>query len=286
MTSPTIVPAETPLHELRDHMAASRQSLDRISRALQRTTGPGVLETANAAIGVNGYHERTHYRVPYASVAVINQSSSPIVVVSAAAQSAVPGASQGQFTVPAFGFVSLNMAGQAITFYGAVGATFSYSVMTSRIQPAAGLPGGISAQQVGQANGVASLNGAGIVPASELPPGFGLLAATPVAGVALVNGTPTILSYTFPADGNQHRVLLLGSVQVTSTETGGAVSGSVVPPNGGSPAQPAFLVAGQSTGNHVGTTAAIAGSGTTVSVIQSTALTGGAATMWAEIWGL
>jgi hypothetical protein len=286
MTVPTTAPAETPLHELRDHMAASRQSLDRISRALQRTTGPGVLETANATIGANGYHERTHYRVPYASVAVINQSASPITVVSAAAQSAVPGASQGQFTVPAYGFVSLNMAGQAITFYGAVGAAFSFSVMTSRIQPAAGLPGGISAQQAGQPNGVATLNGTGVVPSSELPAGYGLLAATPAAGFALQNGTPTILTYTFPADGNQHRVLIPSSLQVTSAETGGAVSAEIVPPGGGSPALPSLAAAAQAAGNHVGSTMAICGSGTTVSVNQTSALTAGAALFWAEIWGL
>jgi hypothetical protein len=114
--------------------------------------------------------------------------------------------------------------------------------------------------------------------------GMGLQAATPVAGFALQNATPTILSWTAPNDGNQHRVLLIGSVNVTSAETGGAVTANVTPPGGGSPAVPQILAGGQAAGNHVGLNAAIVEAGSVVTVQQS-ALTVGAATAWVEIWG-
>jgi hypothetical protein len=117
-------------------------------------------------------------------------------------------------------------------------------------------------------------------------PALALQASTGVAGFALQDATPTIISWTAPNDGNLHRVEIFASENVTSALTGGTISGSIVSPAGGSPAQPQVIAANQGTGNHVGTvTGGIVEPGSTVSVIQSSAVTVGAGTVWAEIWG-
>lgn len=116
--------------------------------------------------------------------------------------------------------------------------------------------------------------------------GLGMQAATPVAGVALVNGTPAIITWTTPNDGLQHRVAVFGEVNVGSTETGGAIRLAYTDPAGN--AHNVTLTAGGS-----GAGLASFGSGnlvcvqanTAVTVSQSSALTGGAATVFAEIWG-
>lgn len=111
-------------------------------------------------------------------------------------------------------------------------------------------------------------------------------AATPVAGFALQNGTPGIISWTAPNDGKQHRFTVLASLNVASGETGGQVTVTYQPPSGGfTPGQQVFaggLGAGTASGAPV---SGIVGPGTTVFVLQATALTAGAATVWAEIWG-
>jgi hypothetical protein len=117
------------------------------------------------------------------------------------------------------------------------------------------------------------------------PASWQLLASTGPVGFVLQNATPTILTWQVPNDGNLHRVFFIGSIDVTSAETGGAISGNVTPPGGGSAAQPQILAAGQAGGNHVGSAAAIVGPGTTVTVSQTSALSAGAAVAWVEIWG-
>jgi hypothetical protein len=117
-------------------------------------------------------------------------------------------------------------------------------------------------------------------------PALALQASTGIAGFALQDATPTIISWTAPNDGNLHRVEIFASENVTSALTGGAVSGSIVSPAGGGAAQPQVIAANQGAGNHVGTvTGGIVEPGSTVSVIQSSAVTAGEATVWAEIWG-
>lgn len=114
-----------------------------------------------------------------------------------------------------------------------------------------------------------------------------LQAATPVNGVPLVNGTPNILTWTAPNDGKNHRAYVFASMHVGSAMTGGqielfwtepggtAVGWNIIPPAAGA-------------GYNFGWTQnppIILGPGQTVFVTQSTALTVGAATLWAEIWG-
>jgi hypothetical protein len=117
-----------------------------------------------------------------------------------------------------------------------------------------------------------------------------LQATTGVAGIALVNGTPTILTWTAPSDGSMHPVQILGIVGVASGETGGGVNVAYTDMAGN--AQNSVLVSGslgagsQPFSNVLNKTMILLPSGGTVSIAQSTALTAGAATLWAEIWGI
>lgn len=110
-------------------------------------------------------------------------------------------------------------------------------------------------------------------------------ADTGAAGFALQNGTPTIISWTAPNDGADHRVLVFGEIHVSLAETGGQVSVSATSP--GANAMTFTLDGGAHAASDNPFTARllVIGAGTTVSVAQSTALTAGAATVWAEIWG-
>lgn len=118
------------------------------------------------------------------------------------------------------------------------------------------------------------------------------VATTGNSGVALVNGTPNILSWTAPNDGQLHRALIAITLVVTSNATGGALA-LFSHFNGTSAINATILSGGQSTG--VYTQPATGAYGATLSFLllyggdaltlqQYTALTGGAATVYAEIW--
>ena len=115
---------------------------------------------------------------------------------------------------------------------------------------------------------------------------FNKQAATPVAGVALVNATPNILTWTAPSDGALHRVSILATLDVTSGATAGALGVTITAPDGTSGTLSLF--AGGHTAALYGPAAPmdlIVQSGSTVTVAQTSGLSGGAATVWAEIWG-
>jgi hypothetical protein len=124
---------------------------------------------------------------------------------------------------------------------------------------------------------------------SEMPfavaPVMGLLAATPAAGYTLVNGTGAIISWTAPADGQLHRAILYFVQRVTSTETGGQCQFAIVDPSGSTFTQ--TPVAGGTAGpsHQQGSNTGMIQAGSTVTFSQSTALTLGAAVLWAELWG-
>lgn len=124
-------------------------------------------------------------------------------------------------------------------------------------------------------------------PAALLPP---LQAATPAAGFALQNGTPNIVQWGAPADGLAHRFVLMATRNVTSAETGGQVSLTYTPPGAGAPPI-TTVVAGGGSGvgsGSLGNTATIVGMaapGTFVTLSQTSALTVGAATVNAELYG-
>lgn len=112
-----------------------------------------------------------------------------------------------------------------------------------------------------------------------------LVAATGAAGFNLQNATSTILTWTAPNDGNMHRISVVGVLHVTSAETGGAVTIPYLAPDGSG--STTTLFAG---GAGLGTTGAsadrIVQAGSTVTLSQASALTVGAAVLWAEIWAL
>lgn len=145
--------------------------------------------------------------------------------------------------------------------------------------PAAQITGQLSVAQGG--------TGAGAAPAGAV----NLLAlarqsATPNAGVALVNGTGNILTWTAPADGNVHAALLVCSQNVTSLETGGQVTLSYTSPDGTVITGSAIYPGGGAAGVTPFSTLRLIASGSTISIVQNTALTAGAASVWAQIFGL
>jgi hypothetical protein len=112
-----------------------------------------------------------------------------------------------------------------------------------------------------------------------------LLASTGAAGYTLVNGTGTVISYTFPNDGLLHRFTIFAILAVSSAETGGTMRYLYTSPDGTS--NSFVLVNGGAGGGITNPNFAQvpAKANTTVSITQGTALTGGAAVLYAEIWG-
>lgn len=128
---------------------------------------------------------------------------------------------------------------------------------------------------------------------SELPfavaPVMGLLATTQLAnpgGFALQNATPPILAWTAPSDGNLHRVTVIGTLDVTSGETGGAIHVALTAPDGTVTNSPVVSNGGLAAGAYALTTVTLlCKAGTSVTVQQQSALTAGAALAWFELWG-
>ena len=117
-------------------------------------------------------------------------------------------------------------------------------------------------------------------------PGICLQAGTGTAGYNLVNGTGTIATWTTPNDGALHRFAIFGSLHVTSTETGGQVTVAYTLPDGTSTSHTLFG-AGTTAGDILPSLVFLTPvqANTTVAVKQNSALTGGTAVTWAEIWG-
>lgn len=116
-------------------------------------------------------------------------------------------------------------------------------------------------------------------------------AKTALAGVALTAGTPTLLSWAVPNDGNLHFFTIGGSVITTVATTGGAIQATFT--TGGVAKTLALFTATKAVGvDYGGDGAAIllpaaitCDPGTTVSIVQSTGLTGGAAAFIGAIFG-
>lgn len=119
-------------------------------------------------------------------------------------------------------------------------------------------------------------------------PVLGLLATTGVAGFALQNATPAILTWTAPADGNLHRVLVFANGDVTVATTGGAVGIALTLPDGTAVAN--SILAGTQGVSHLNISGAgnatfFVKAGTTVTLSQTSAMTAGAEVVYAELWG-
>lgn len=109
-----------------------------------------------------------------------------------------------------------------------------------------------------------------------------LVASTGVNGFALQNATPNILTWTAPNDGQMHRVFLNAFIVVGAAQTGGAVTMNTTVP-GGVASNP-VVFAGGLTGNQSQWFNRLIAPGTTVTLVQSSAQTAGAATVYAELW--
>ncbi|HEY1668492.1 MAG TPA: glycosyl hydrolase family 28-related protein [Trebonia sp.] len=110
------------------------------------------------------------------------------------------------------------------------------------------------------------------------------LAATAAGGYTQVNGTGTVLTWTAPNDGQLHRVILLADLHVTTTQVGGAITMNCDFPDGFANA-PSVFAGAASPGGYGAFVGRVVEAGATVTITQSSALTSGAAVMWAELWG-
>lgn len=139
--------------------------------------------------------------------------------------------------------------------------------------------------RVDQAGNVTAKSVSTGTPGAATPqPGFQAATAFP-GGFTLQNATPSIISWTAPNDGQMHRFTIYGSLFASAAMTGGAVSVTYTDPGGN---LNTTTVWGGSFG--VGAQAPtskeiLCKAGTTVTLTQSSALTAGAAVVWAEIWG-
>lgn len=117
-----------------------------------------------------------------------------------------------------------------------------------------------------------------------------LVATTGLNGFALQNATPTILSWTPPNDGNMHRFLILPYYAVTVATTGGKITVTWTGPDNISRTNTLYNGTYGTTGAQPTVNSWIQETvgypGTAVTIAQNTALTVGAAVLWAEIWAL
>jgi hypothetical protein len=116
--------------------------------------------------------------------------------------------------------------------------------------------------------------------------GLGLVATTGPAGFALQNATPNILGpWTAPNDGNMHRIYFYGELVVSSAQTGGVISILLTDP-GGTPRTRSLFSGGLGTGFNPANNGAqcVVAPGTTVTVVESTAQSGGASVLYGELW--
>lgn len=199
---------------LLEHMAGSREHLDEIARHMRQlgaATGPPVLETGTAVLDAQAGWSADRYRVPYKAIAVLNPTAAALTVATMGRQGSAPGAGPGIVVVPPNTFLSVNLEGSALSFYGQAGATVSYSVMAGRVQPFA----------------------CAINPQAPVAPGAGLqgggtpvtgpAAGTTIASVVLPAGTflaDWLTSYgagaVAAADANNMQLLLGATVLLTS----------------------------------------------------------------------
>ena len=115
--------------------------------------------------------------------------------------------------------------------------------------------------------------------------GLALRATTGADGYPLADGTGTITGWPVPGDGALHRVLVGGTLDVTATGTGGAVTVTFTSP-AGTTRSTLLFGPGQPAGVQIpGPFLLAVKAGTTVSLTQSTPLTAGAAVLYADIWG-
>lgn len=120
-----------------------------------------------------------------------------------------------------------------------------------------------------------------------------LRASTGVTGFPLQNATPTILSWTTPNDGAMHRAIVRGFTYISVATTGGQISLNYTPPSAAGAQSNVILTGTHGTGyvpnGATGPDTEISvllAPNTTISVVQSSAMTAGTATFYGELWGI
>jgi hypothetical protein len=112
-----------------------------------------------------------------------------------------------------------------------------------------------------------------------------LMATTGPSGTVLQNAVVNLLSWTAPNDGNMHRFTLITTLQVTVLEIGGTITWLSTMPNGQANNHQLYA-GGLAAGSVIPVFASgLIAPGSTVMINQTVALTSGAGTLWAEIWG-
>lgn len=118
------------------------------------------------------------------------------------------------------------------------------------------------------------------------PSGLSLVAQTPGTGTALVNGALTFCTWNVPNDNNLHTALVVATLVVGSTETGGATGLTYTDPSNTARTNFQILAGAQTAGLHLwGFITTLVYPGTAFQVVQTSALTAGAATMYVAVWG-
>lgn len=107
---------------------------------------------------------------------------------------------------------------------------------------------------------------------------------TPQAGIALAASTPTLLSWTAPNDGVNHRVSFWASTSSVSA-VAGDIGFNFTTPDGVTGGPFRCITGGQNGLNYAFSVQLIIKPGSTFSIVQMNALTGGSCTFWGEIWG-
>ena len=137
--------------------------------------------------------------------------------------------------------------------------------------------------------GIGTVNQVLTVGASTVPTwstGMSLLATTGNTGYTLINGTGNAVSWQAPNDGAMHRVLVFATLHVSTAQTAGAIEATLTLPDGTSNSKSMF--AGGLTSNEYyssGPAVFLIEANTSLSVFQNSAMTGGAAVLFAELWG-
>jgi hypothetical protein len=123
---------------------------------------------------------------------------------------------------------------------------------------------------------------------SPLSPQFTRQAITPVAGYTLINGTANVLTWNVPNDGQLHFFTIAATIDVTVTEVGGIIGVAFTMPDNVGGFTYHLSAGNQGTGYDYSLFApppVMVKGGTAVSISQVSALTSGAATLWAAILG-
>ena len=135
-----------------------------------------------------------------------------------------------------------------------------------------------------------TLGGTGAATAAAAATALGFmtkLADAGTAGLALINGTQNLCTYTTANDGNLHPVLCVATLLVSSLETGGATGITFTDPSNAVNTNFPILAGAQAAGPHLwGFTTFLAHANTAVSLVQTSALTAGAAVFYGQIWGV